>query len=34
VKTNQGFKILILDEDEKVANTTKDVVCKGIFQNL
>jgi len=34
VKTKRGLKILILDEDGKVTNTTKNVVYKEIFETL
>ena len=34
VTTKQGLKILILDEDGKVSNTTTNVVYKEIFENL
>ena len=34
VKTKRGLKILILDEDGKVTNTTKNVVYKKIFETL
>jgi len=34
VTTKKGLKILILDEDGKVSNTTTNVVYKEIFENL
>ena len=34
VKTKRGLKILILDEDGNVTNTTKNVVYKEIFETL
>ena len=34
VKTKKGLKILILDEDGNVTNTTKNVVYKEIFETL
>jgi len=34
VKTKRGLKILILDEDGNVTNTTKNVVYKEIFETF
>jgi len=34
VTTKKGLKILIMDEDGKVSNTTTNVVYKEIFENL
>jgi len=34
VTTKKELKILILDEDGKVSNTTTNVVYKEIFENL
>jgi len=34
VTTKKGLKILILNEDGKVSNTTTNVVYKEIFENL
>jgi len=34
VKTKKGLKILFLDEDENIINTTKNVVYKEIFETL
>nr|KYP33102.1 ATP-dependent DNA helicase PIF1 [Cajanus cajan] len=34
VKSMQGLKILILDEDSQVCNSTKNVVYKEVFENL
>jgi len=34
VKIERGLKILILDEDFNVTNTTKNVVYKEIFETL
>ena len=33
-KTKRGLKILILDEDGNVTNTTKNVMYKEIFETL
>jgi len=34
VKTKEGLKILILDEDGNVTNKTKNVVYNEIFNNI
>ena len=34
VKTKRGSKILILDENENITNTTKNTVYKEIFETL
>ena len=34
VKTKKGLKILILDEDGNITNTTKNIVYKDIFKTL
>jgi len=34
VKTKKGLRILILDEDGNITNTTKNVVYKEIFETL
>jgi len=34
VTSKKGLKILILDKDGKVTNTTTNVVYKEIFENL
>ena len=34
VKTKRRLKILILDEDGNVTNTTKNIVYKEIFETL
>ena len=34
VKTKRGLKILILDEDGNVTNTTKNIVYKMFFETL
>ncbi|KAK9074748.1 hypothetical protein SSX86_003066 [Deinandra increscens subsp. villosa] len=34
VKSRSGLKVLILDEDERVTNQTRNVVYKSVFSNL
>lgn len=34
VRSRKGLKILIIDEDEQVSSTTKNVVYPEVFDNL